>query len=139
VSWARWVSAISGNGLGRYADAAAAARQASQDMPEIDRGLGIEARCRALVSAGQTAEDRYREAIVRGKTPRTAGTLTPQEGQIARLAAEGHSNPQIGAQLFLSDRTVEFHLSKVYAKLGIGSRRELHAALAALSEAGPSA
>jgi DNA-binding CsgD family transcriptional regulator len=87
---------------------------------------------RELLAVGET---------VRGKTPRTAGTvstLTPQEGQIARLAAEGHSNPQIGAQLFLSARTIEFHLRKVYAKLGIGSRRELHTALATLNEADPS-
>jgi DNA-binding CsgD family transcriptional regulator len=236
VSWTRWVTAILRNGLGRYADAAAAARQASQDMPEIfvstfalpelieaaartgntrlaagaldelaettqpsgtDWGLGIEARCRALVSEGQAAEDLYREAIdrfgrtrlrpelarahplygewlrrgnrrtdareqlrtahdllsaigmeafaerarrellatgetVRRKTAETVSTLTPQEGQIARFAAEGHSNPEIGAQLFLSARTVEWHLRKIYIKLGISSRRQLRMALAAL-------
>jgi DNA-binding CsgD family transcriptional regulator len=242
VAYTHWVTAVLGNGLGRYADAATAARQASQDMTEFivsswalpelieaaartgdtrlaadaldqlvattqpsgtDWALALEARCRALVSEGQAAEDLYREAIdrfgrtqlrsdlarahllygewlraenrradareqlrtaydllsdigmdafaerarrellavgetVRGKTAGTASTLTPQEGQIARLAAEGHSNPEIGQQLFLSARTVEFHLGKVYAKLGIGSRRELPTALATLSQAGPS-
>jgi len=56
--------------------------------------------------------------------------LTPQEEQIALLARDGHTNPQIGGQLFLSARTVEWHLSKVFTKLGIGSRHELKAALA---------
>jgi DNA-binding CsgD family transcriptional regulator len=242
VTYAHWMTAVLSNGLGRYPDAANAARQASQDMPEhslssfalpelieaaaragntqlaadaadrladvtlpsgTDWALGLDARSRALVSHGQAAEDLYREAIdrfgrtplrpevarahllygewlrredrrpdarkqlrtahellsdigmeafaerarqellgvgetARRKTPQTVSTLTAQEGQIARLAAEGHSNPEIGTQLFLSARTVEFHLGKVYTKLGIGSRRELRTALATLGQVDPS-
>ena len=66
---------------------------------------------------------------VRKRTVETRDDLTPQEQQIARLARDGLSNPEIGARLFLSPRTIEWHLRKVYAKLGIRSRRELAKAL----------
>jgi DNA-binding CsgD family transcriptional regulator len=57
------------------------------------------------------------------------GDLTAQEAQIARLVRDGLSNPEISTQLFLSPRTVEWHLCKVFAKLGISSRRQLRGAL----------
>jgi DNA-binding CsgD family transcriptional regulator len=160
-----------------------------------DYGLGIEARCRALLSGPETAEPLYQEAIARlGRTPlrpelaranllygewlrresrrvearaplrvaaeeftsmgitafaqrariELAATgarvrerraevrddLTAQERQIAEMAGQGLSNPDIAARLFLSPRTVEWHLRKVFTKLGVRHRHELSAALA---------
>jgi DNA-binding CsgD family transcriptional regulator/tetratricopeptide (TPR) repeat protein len=66
---------------------------------------------------------------VRKRSVETRDELTAQERRIAQLAQEGLSNPEIGARLFLSPRTVEWHLRKVFAKLGIRSRRELANAL----------
>jgi ATP/maltotriose-dependent transcriptional regulator MalT len=66
---------------------------------------------------------------VRHRTAETRDGLTPQERQIAHLARDGLSNPEIGAQLFLSPRTVEWHLRKVFGKLGVRSRRELRSVM----------
>ena len=71
---------------------------------------------RELRASGETARKRTNE---------TRGVLTPQEAQIARLAQEGLSNPEIGAQLFISPRTVQYHLHKVFLKLEITSRNQL--------------
>jgi DNA-binding CsgD family transcriptional regulator len=75
---------------------------------------------RELLATGETVHKRSLERI---------DELTAQEAQIARLAGDGHTNSQIGAQLFISPRTVEFHLRKVFAKLGISSRKELRGEL----------
>jgi DNA-binding CsgD family transcriptional regulator len=66
---------------------------------------------------------------VRRRTVETRDILTAQERQIALLAADGLSNPEIGTRLFLSPRTAEWHLHNVFTKLGIRSRRELVNAL----------
>ena len=90
------------------------------------------------------AERAHRELLVTGervrkRTVETRDQLTPQEEQIARLARDGHTNPEIAAQLFLSARTVEWHLRKVFGKLGISSRRELNQALVQFGQDGRSA
>jgi DNA-binding CsgD family transcriptional regulator len=233
VQYAHWAAAVLCNGLGRYDKAEVAARQASNDTPELfvadwalvelveaaartgeaglaaeaaarftraaspsdaDWALGLAARSQALVSEADAAEALYVEAIarldrtplrpelarthllygewlrregrrvdardelrtahelfaaigmeafssrtrrelvatgekVRERSAETRDQLTPQEEQIARLARDGLSNPEIGAMLYLSPRTVEWHLRKVFVKLEISSRKELTTAL----------
>jgi DNA-binding CsgD family transcriptional regulator len=74
---------------------------------------------------------------VRKRSADTRDELTSQERQIARLALEGQSNPEIGARLFLSPRTVEWHLHKVFQKLGIHSRQELRGVMGTDAELSP--
>ena len=231
--YAHWAAAVQYNGLARYAEATAAARQATSNtfeywvsawaLPELveaathtgdaelardalerltgttqasgtDFALGIEARSRALLTSGDHADLQYREAIerlgrtelrpelarahllygewlrragqrvrareqlrtaydlftmigmeafaerarrellatgeqARKRSPGTREELTPHEEQIARLARDGLSNAEIAAHLFVSARTVEWHLRHVFAKLGITSRRQLRTSL----------
>ena len=80
------------------------------------------------------AERARRELRATGETAhkrgvKTRSDLTPQEAQVAKLAHDGLSNPEIGARLFISARTAQYHLSKVFTKLGITSRAQLHRAL----------
>jgi len=82
------------------------------------------------MSAEAFAERARRELLATGETARkrtveTRDELTAQEAQIARLAGDGLSNPEIGARLFISPRTVKYHLRKVFTKLDISSRNEL--------------
>ena len=88
--------------------------------------------CRSAWRRSPSARERELAATgerVRKRSVETRDDLTAQEQQIAKLACDGLSNQEIGARLFLSPRTVEWHLRKVFIKLGVRSRRELAGAL----------
>jgi DNA-binding CsgD family transcriptional regulator len=96
------------------------ARKELRTAHEMFSEFGMEAFAdRARVELLATGEH------ARKRTIETRDDLTPQEAEIARLARDGLSNPEIGARLFISKHTVEYHLRKVFAKLGISSRTKL--------------
>jgi DNA-binding CsgD family transcriptional regulator len=105
---------------GRRRDAREQLRTAHRMLDAMGMAGFAERARKELAATGETA---------RKRTIETVNELTAQETQIARLARSGHSNSQISARLFISPRTVEWHLGKVFTKLGIGSRWELRAAL----------
>jgi DNA-binding CsgD family transcriptional regulator len=102
------------------------AREQLRTAHEMFTGMGAEAfadrAARELLATGERA---------RKRTVETREDLTAQEAQVARLARDGLSNPEIGARLFISPRTVEYHLHKVFSKLNISSRNQLDRALPA--------
>jgi DNA-binding CsgD family transcriptional regulator len=105
---------------GRRTDAREQLREAYETLTVMSVGGFAERARRELLATGEN---------VRKRRVETTGDLTAQEAQIARLAGDGLSNQEISTQLFLSPRTVEWHLRKVFAKLGISSRRQLRSAL----------
>jgi len=100
----------------RRTDAREQLRTAHDMLEAMGIGAFAERARRELAATGETARKRTAEA---------SDQLTAQETQIARLARDGLSNPEIGARLFISARTVQYHLSKVFTKLAISSRSQL--------------
>src|SRR3954454_12790812 len=111
----------------RRVDAREQLRAAYDRFDEIGAEAFAERARRELLATGETAPRR---------TVETRDVLTPQEAQIARMASDRQTNPEIGAKLFICPRTVEYHLRKVFTKLDISSRKELSGALAGSSEPG---
>ena len=101
---------------GRRVDARAQLRMAHETLAAMGVDAFADRARRELRATGET---------VRKRTAETHGELTAQETHIARLAAEGLTNPEIAAELYLSPRTVEWHLRKIFTKLGVSTRRQL--------------
>jgi DNA-binding CsgD family transcriptional regulator len=111
----------------RAAESRAPLRAARDGFDALGFALLAETARQELRASGETSRRRIPEAW---------DQLTPQELQIARMAAGGLSNREIGQQLFISHRTVGYHLHRIFPKLGITSRSQLHAALLSLPAAG---
>jgi DNA-binding CsgD family transcriptional regulator len=111
----------------RRVDAREQLRAAHDTFSQIGAEAFAERARGELLATGETAPRR---------TMQTRDVLTPQEAQIARLASDRQTNPEIGAKLFISPRTVEYHLRKVFTKLDISSRKELRSALAGIPNPG---
>ena len=109
----------------RRVDAREQLRVAHTMLSDMGMEAFAERARRELLATGET---------VRKRTVETLDDLTPQEAQVVRLAADGQTNPEIGGQLFLSPRTVEWHLTKAFGKLGISSRKELRSALSEVGQ-----
>jgi DNA-binding CsgD family transcriptional regulator len=109
----------------RRVDAREQLRAAHDRFDQMGAEAFAERARRELLATGETAPRR---------TVETRDVLTPQEAQIARMASQRQTNPEIGAKLFISPRTVEYHLRKVFTKLDISSRKELSGALAGIPE-----
>jgi DNA-binding CsgD family transcriptional regulator len=106
---------------GRRLDARTLLRTARDSFTGMGAGAFAKRAHLELLASGETARARVVE---------TQDQLTPQETRVALLARDGLTNPKIGERLFVSPRTVEYHLHKVFAKFGITSRTELHLVLA---------
>jgi DNA-binding CsgD family transcriptional regulator len=105
---------------GRRVDCREQLRTAHRMFIDMGTEAFAERAARELLATGEKVRKRAAESLYE---------LTAHEAQIARLAAEGQTNAEIGAQLFLSPRTVEWHMRKVFMKLGVRKRRELRDAL----------
>jgi DNA-binding CsgD family transcriptional regulator len=113
---------------GRRMDAREQLRTAHQMLEEMGMAAFAGRARRELAATGETARKRTAPAA---RTAGTGAALTAQEDQVARLARDGLSSPEIGARLFISARTVKYHLSNVFTKLGISSRSQLDRVLPA--------
>ncbi|XVU29609.1 AAA family ATPase [Actinoplanes sp. CA-054009] len=107
----------------RRIDAREQLRTAHRMLDEMGLSAFAERARRELQATGETARKRTAAPVPAGEP------LTAQEAEVARLARDGLSNPEIGARLFISSRTAQYHLRKVFAKLGITSRGQLHLVL----------
>jgi DNA-binding CsgD family transcriptional regulator len=109
---------------GRRRDAREQLRTAYQMLDGMGMRAFAERAQRELTATGESARKLTAPAAAQASQE-----LTAQEMQAAQLARDGLSNPEIGARLFISSHTVQYHLSKVFTKLGITSRGQLHSVL----------